>query len=73
MLAARRIVGVPNLQKLSVHPQEVYVPVGLLRQLLVVRDAAANASRAERTTNVEVKSGLNLYFTKPSNPNDHMP
>jgi len=63
-------MAVPDLFKDRVLPEVVNVPVGAAGWLQVMREAGADASGTERTADVDVESGLEPQFAKPSDPDE---
>jgi hypothetical protein len=60
MLAANLAVRIPDPVEAGMGPQIINVPVGPLRDLLVVRDAGLNAARTHGAAHVNVETSSQL-------------
>jgi len=67
VLPTDAVIGIPDRLDLGDCPQVIDVPVRPCRRLTMVCDACPDSTRATCTANVDVKAGLDVALSKPTN------
>jgi len=73
VFATNRIVRIPDAVEPRMGPQVIDVPVRPRRNLPVVRDAAADASRPQGTADINVETSSQLEYAESPNLDQLIP